>query len=86
MQSACRRCHTYNDRIPEHIAFPQAPLLSQGKNLYLATQASGDAIVGTPGENGLGTLLSGFVEQSNVSVVEEMVNMIASERTRPAPR
>jgi flagellar basal-body rod protein FlgG len=61
-----------------------AGLQSLGKNLLLPTQASGDAITGTPGENGLGTLLSGFVEQSNVSVVEEMVNMIVSQRAYEA--
>ncbi len=59
-------------------------LQSVGKNLLLPTQASGEAITGTPGENGLGTLLSGFVEQSNVSVVEEMVNMIVSQRAYEA--
>ncbi len=51
-----------------------AGLQSVGKNLFRPTQASGEPITGTPGENGLGTLLSGFTEQSNVSVVEEMVN------------
>ncbi len=61
-----------------------AGLQAIGKNLYLATQASGEPIVGTPGENGLGTLLAGFVEQSNVSVVEEMVNMIVSQRAYEA--
>jgi flagellar basal-body rod protein FlgG len=61
-----------------------AGLDSIGKNLFTPTQASGDAITGTPGENGLGTLLSGFQEQSNVSVVEEMVNMIVSQRAYEA--
>ena len=61
-----------------------AGLQNMGKNLFLATQASGDAVTGTPGENGLGTLLSGYVEQSNVSVVEEMVNMIISQRAYEA--
>mgnify|MGYP001027439483 CR=1 FL=1 len=61
-----------------------AGLQNVGKNLLLATQASGEPITGTPGENGLGTLLSGFVEQSNVSVVEEMVNMIISQRAYEA--
>jgi flagellar basal-body rod protein FlgG len=61
-----------------------AGLQGIGKNLLLATQASGDAITGTPGESGLGTLLSGFIEQSNVSVVEEMVNMIISQRAYEA--
>jgi len=55
-----------------------------GKNLLLATQASGEPIIGTPGENGLGTILSGFAEQSNVSVVEEMVGMIISQRAYEA--
>jgi len=61
-----------------------AGLMSTGKNLFLPTQASGEPITGTPGEDGLGTLLSGFVEQSNVSVVEEMVNMIVSQRAYEA--
>jgi flagellar basal-body rod protein FlgG len=61
-----------------------AGLQSIGKNLLLPTDASGEAITGTPGEDGLGTLLSGFVEQSNVSVVEEMVNMIVSQRAYEA--
>jgi flagellar basal-body rod protein FlgG len=59
-------------------------LQNMGKSLFLTTQASGEAITGTPGENGLGTLLAGFVEQSNVSVVEEMVNMIISQRAYEA--
>jgi len=61
-----------------------AGLQNLGKNLFVPTQASGEAITGTPGENGLGTLLSGFTEQSNVSVVEEMVNMIVSQRAYEA--
>jgi flagellar basal-body rod protein FlgG len=61
-----------------------AGLQNIGKNLFLQTDGSGDAITGTPGENGLGTLLSGFSEQSNVSVVEEMVNMIISQRAYEA--
>jgi flagellar basal-body rod protein FlgG len=55
-----------------------------GKSLFLPTQASGEAVSGTPGENGVGTILQGFVEQSNVSVVEEMVNMIISQRAYEA--
>jgi len=61
-----------------------AGLQSIGKNLFMTTLASGDAITGTPGENGLGTILSGYLEQSNVSVVEEMVNMIVSQRAYEA--
>jgi flagellar basal-body rod protein FlgG len=59
-------------------------LQNQGKSLFVTTQASGDAVTGTPGENGLGSLLQGYVEQSNVSVVEEMVNMIVSQRAYEA--
>jgi flagellar basal-body rod protein FlgG len=59
-------------------------LQSIGQNLLLPTQSSGDAITGTPGENGLGTLLEGYIEQSNVSVVEEMVDMIVSQRAYEA--
>jgi flagellar basal-body rod protein FlgG len=51
-----------------------------GRNLFLPTSASGDATTGTPGENGIGTVNQGFLEQSNVSVVEEMVNMIVGQR------
>jgi flagellar basal-body rod protein FlgG len=61
-----------------------AGLQAMGKNLFVETQASGDPITGTPGENGLGTILPGFLEQSNVSVVEEMVNMIVSQRAYEA--
>lgn len=55
-------------------------LSSIGKNLYLQTAASGEATEGRPGEEGFGTLAQGFLEMSNVNVVEEMVNMIAGQR------
>lgn len=55
-------------------------LQSQGRNLFIPTQASGDATPGTPGNDGIGTLLQGFVEGSNVNVVEEMVGMIVTQR------
>lgn len=57
-----------------------AGLRSLGKNLYSPTNGSGDEIIGTPGENGFGTLAQGFLEMSNVSVVDEMVNMITAQR------
>jgi len=57
-----------------------AGLQSQGRNLFLPTQSSGDPTTGTPGVDGLGTLLQGFVEGSNVNVVEEMVGLIVSQR------
>ena len=55
-------------------------LRSLGRNLYSPTEATGDEIVGTPGENGFGTISQGFLEMSNVSVVDEMVNMITAQR------
>ena len=62
-------------------SFPNpAGLNSIGKNLFLPTTSSGEATTGTPGENGIGTVNQGFLEQSNVSVVEEMVNMIVGQR------
>ena len=57
-----------------------AGLYSMGQNLLRATDASGDPIVGTPGTDGLGTIGQGFVELSNVDVVEEMVSMIMAQR------
>ena len=57
-----------------------AGLHSIGRNLYLPTNASGDAIVGTAGEDGIGSLAQGFLEMSNVSVVDEMVKMITAQR------
>lgn len=55
-------------------------LRAMGMNLLVQTDASGDPILGTPGENGLGTIGQGFVELSNVSVVNELVDMIAAQR------
>ncbi len=57
-----------------------AGLKAIGKNLYLATQASGDAVSVVPGTEGAGTIAQGYLEMSNVNVVEEMVNMIVSQR------
>jgi len=57
-----------------------AGLNSIGRNLFLPTSASGDVITGTAGEDGFGTLAQGFLEMSNVSVVEEMVNLITAQR------
>lgn len=51
-----------------------------GDNLFRETVASGTPIVGTPGENELGSLVQGSLETSNVNVVEEMVNMIETQR------
>ena len=57
-----------------------AGLQSQGENLYLETTASGPAQNGTPGLNGLGQLVQGALEGSNVNVVEELVSMIETQR------
>jgi len=57
-----------------------AGLQSMGRNLYKETAASGQAELGSPGENGFGTLQQSFLEMSNVKVVEEMVNMIVAQR------
>jgi flagellar basal-body rod protein FlgG len=61
-----------------------AGLDARGGNVYAATSASGDPTTGVPGTDGLGTLVQGFVEDSNVSVVEEMVNMILGQRAYEA--
>jgi flagellar basal-body rod protein FlgG len=56
-------------------------LNSLGNGLYTPTEASGDATLGNPGgAEGLGSLLQGYVEQSNVSIVDEFVNMIQAQR------
>jgi flagellar basal-body rod protein FlgG len=57
-----------------------AGLQSQGENLYVETAASGTPTTNTAGTNGLGTLSQGYVETSNVNVVEELVNMIQTQR------
>ena len=62
-----------------------AGLNSVGNNLFTPTDASGDPTVGNPGgQEGLGTLMQGYVEGSNVSVVEEFINMIVSQRAYDA--
>jgi len=57
-----------------------AGLQAAGGNLFRETPASGSPQTGTPGENGLGSLLQGALENSNVSVVEELVNMVSTQR------
>ena len=57
-----------------------AGLVSTGRNLYITSEASGDEMTGPPGEDGIGTIAQGFLEMSNVSVVDEMVNMITAQR------
>ena len=57
-----------------------AGLSSLGHNLYAETPASGTPELGNPGENGYGSLEQGYLELSNVKIVEEMVNLIIAQR------
>ncbi|MRJ01891.1 MAG: flagellar basal-body rod protein FlgG [Epsilonproteobacteria bacterium] len=57
-----------------------AGLKSFGQNLYLQTEASGEAVEGDPNSDGFGRLQQGFLESSNVNIVEEMVNLIVAQR------
>ena len=57
-----------------------AGLQPNGQNLYVETAASGAPTANTPGTNGTGLLNQGYVETSNVNVVEELVNMIQTQR------
>jgi flagellar basal-body rod protein FlgG len=57
-----------------------AGLEPRGGNIYGETAASGTPNAGAPGSSGLGGLQQGFVEGSNVNVVEELVSMIATQR------
>jgi flagellar basal-body rod protein FlgG len=51
-----------------------------GRSLFTPTAASGEAIVASPGEEGMGTIAQGFLEGSNVEVVTEMIDLISSQR------
>ena len=65
----------------ELVRFPNSSgLKALGGNLYIETEASGPPEIGAPGENGFGVLQQGYLEMSNVNVVEEMVNMIIAQR------
>jgi flagellar basal-body rod protein FlgG len=61
-----------------------AGLQAQGGNLFLQTTASGEPQIGAAGEDARGLIAQGFIEDSNVSVVEEMVNMILGQRAYEA--
>lgn len=58
----------------------ESGLEALGGNLLRQSPSSGDPIIGAAGEQGLGTLLQGALERSNVNVVEEMINMIVAQR------
>ncbi len=55
-------------------------LQALGHNLYIPSPASGEPMLGRPGEQGRGTLLQGSVEQANVNIVEEMIGLISAQR------
>ena len=55
-------------------------LLAIGRTMFTATTASGEPLVGVPGQQGMGTVSQGFLEGSNVEVVNEMVDIITSQR------
>ena len=57
-----------------------AGLEPQGQNLFIESPASGQPNTGTPGANGIGTLSQGFLETSNVNVVQELITMIQTQR------
>ncbi|MCB0717775.1 MAG: flagellar basal-body rod protein FlgG [Bacteroidetes bacterium] len=57
-----------------------AGLQPVGSNLFEQTDSSGEPTIGTPGQDGIGDLLQGFLESSNVDVVQEMVNLITAQR------
>ena len=57
-----------------------AGLQAIGENLFITTNASGEAIGGRPGFDGMGKLRQGMLEMSNVNVIQEMVNMIVAQR------
>jgi len=60
-------------------------LNSIGGNLYQPTDASGNPVVGVPGgQDGLGSLMQGYIEQSNVSIVDEFINLIQAQRAYEA--
>jgi flagellar basal-body rod protein FlgG len=61
-----------------------AGLEARGGNTFVATSASGDPVTGVPGTDGMGMIAQGFLEDSNVSVVEEMVQMILGQRAYEA--
>jgi flagellar basal-body rod protein FlgG len=57
-----------------------AGLNAEGRNLFAETASSGPPVLATPGQNGLGLVQQGYVEQSNVNVVTELVNLIVAQR------
>lgn len=61
-----------------------AGLTATGRNMFLPTEASGQPILNQPGQDGMGVITQGFIEMSNVKVVDEMVNLIVAQRAYEA--
>ncbi len=72
------------EEIPITIFINPAGLYAVGQNLFRPTEGSGEPQEVTPGEDGAGTTLNNYLESSNVSLVEEMVNMIIGQRAYEA--
>ncbi len=70
--------------IPLYTFINPAGLKSVGRNLYYQTEASGESVEGVPGEDNVGTIAQGYLEMSNVEIVDEMVNMIVGQRAYEA--
>lgn len=70
--------------IPVYTFTNPAGLQSAGRNLYYQSEASGEAVEGVPGTDNVGTMTQGFLEMSNVEIVDEMVNMIVGQRAYEA--
>jgi flagellar basal-body rod protein FlgG len=69
----------------ELVRFPNAQgLLAQGNNVFRSTDASGEPLAARAGEDGAGSLAQGFVEGSNVRLVEEMVDLMVAQRAYEA--
>lgn len=69
----------------EMVRFTSPALLTaQGENLYRSNDNTGEPVAGRPGENGIGTLAQGFLEGSNVKLVEEMVSLMIAQRAYEA--
>ena len=66
--------------IPLYNFLNPAGLNAVGRNLFVATEASGPATQGTPGQDNFGTLTQGFLEGANVQMVDEMVGLIIAQR------
>jgi flagellar basal-body rod protein FlgG len=60
--------------------YNEAGLDAQGANLFLETAASGAPVIGIPGQTGVGTILQGFLETSNVNAVTEITSLITAQR------